>query len=71
MALAAQADFPEIDLQQSIIVGNNISDMEFGRNAGMYTVFLRTTQPELALPHPSIDLAFNSLHDFAKSLLLG
>jgi D-glycero-D-manno-heptose 1,7-bisphosphate phosphatase len=71
MALAAQADFPEIDFQRSIMVGNNISDMEFGRNAGMYTVFLRTTQPDLLLPDPSIDLAFNSLHDFAKSLLLG
>jgi hypothetical protein len=44
--------------------------MEFGKNAGMYTVFLRTTHPELPLPHPSIDLAFNSLYDFAKALHL-
>jgi D-glycero-D-manno-heptose 1,7-bisphosphate phosphatase len=70
MALAARADFPEIDFQRSLMVGNNISDMEFGKNAGMHTVFLRTTQPELALPHPSIDLVFNTLYDFAKSLLL-
>jgi D-glycero-D-manno-heptose 1,7-bisphosphate phosphatase len=70
MAQAAQNDFPEIDFFRSIMVGNNISDMEFGRNAGMYTVFLRTTQPELTGPHPSIDLAFNTLYDFAKSLHL-
>ena len=70
MALAAQADFPKIDFQRSLMVGNNISDMEFGKNAGMHTVFLRTTQPEQPLPHPSIDLAFNSLYDFAKSLHL-
>jgi D-glycero-D-manno-heptose 1,7-bisphosphate phosphatase len=70
MALAAQADFPEIDFRRSLMVGNNVSDMEFGKNAGMYTVFLRTTLPELPLPHPSIDMAFNSLYDFAKSLLL-
>jgi histidinol phosphatase-like enzyme len=52
------------------MVGNNISDMEFGKNAGMYTVFLRTTSPGQAFPHPSIDLIFNSLYDFAKALQL-
>ncbi len=70
MAHAAKNDFPEIDLSRSIMVGNNISDMEFGRNAGMYTVFLRTTNPEQPLPHASIDLAFNTLYDFAKHLRL-
>ncbi|HZE83023.1 MAG TPA: HAD family hydrolase [Puia sp.] len=68
MALLAKKDYPEIDLSRSVMVGNNISDMEFGRNAGMFTVFLRTTQPDLALPHPSIDLSFNSLYEFAKAL---
>jgi D-glycero-D-manno-heptose 1,7-bisphosphate phosphatase len=70
MALAAQADFPEIDLHRALMVGNNLSDMEFGRNAGMYTVYLRTTHPGQPLPHPAIDLAFNSLYDFAKHLHL-
>ncbi|HEY4112112.1 HAD-IIIA family hydrolase [Puia sp.] len=68
MALAAQQDLPGIDLTRSVMVGNNLSDMEFGRNAGMYTVFLSTTNPDQPLPHPSIDLAFNSLADFAKHL---
>jgi D-glycero-D-manno-heptose 1,7-bisphosphate phosphatase len=70
MAHAAQADFPEIDFHRALMVGNNLSDMEFGRNAGMYTVYLRTTHPDQPLPHPAIDLAFNSLHDFAKHLQL-
>ena len=70
MAFAARQDFPAIDFHRSVMVGNNISDMDFGRNAGMYTVFLQTTQPDLPLPHPSIDLTFKSLHDFAKALLL-
>jgi histidinol-phosphate phosphatase family protein len=69
MAFEAQKDHPAIDLGRSVMVGNNISDMEFGRNAGMHTVFLRTTSPDQVLPHPAIDLAFNSLHDFAKALL--
>lgn len=70
MAHAAKQDFPEIDFSRSFMVGNNISDMEFGRNAGMYTVFLKTTNPEQPLPHPSIDMAFNSLDEFAKHLQL-
>ncbi len=68
MAFAAQADFPEIDFHRALMVGNNLSDMEFGRNAGMYTIYLRTTHPDQPLPHPAIDLVFNSLYDFAKHL---
>ena len=68
MAFKARQQFPEINFSRSIMVGNNISDMEFGRNAGMYTVFLKTTTPDQVLPHPAIDLAFNSLPDFAKAL---
>jgi D-glycero-D-manno-heptose 1,7-bisphosphate phosphatase len=68
MAQAAQADFPEIDFRRALMVGNNLSDMEFGRNAGMYTIYLHTTHPDQPLPHPAIDLAFNSLYDFAKHL---
>jgi D-glycero-D-manno-heptose 1,7-bisphosphate phosphatase len=68
MIFQAQADYPDINLKRSLIVGNNMSDMEFGRNAGIYTVFVKTTNPEQALPHPAIDLVFNGLPDFAKAL---
>ena len=68
MALQAVKDFPFIDLSKSIMVGNKPSDMQFGRNAGTYTVYLKTTHPEQPLPHPDIDLAFDSLIDFAKAL---
>lgn len=68
MALAAQGDFPEIDFRRALMVGNNLSDMEFGRNTGIYTVYLRTTHPDQPLPHPAIDLVFNSLYDLAKHL---
>ena len=68
MAFLAKNDFPEIDFSKSIMVGNNSSDMQFGRNAGMHTVFLKTTKPNQAVPHPDIDFAFNSLADFAKAL---
>lgn len=68
MALQAAKDFPDIDLQKSLIIGNNISDMEFGRNAGMHTVFVKTTHPQQSLPNPAIDLAVMDLPDFAKAL---
>jgi histidinol phosphatase-like enzyme len=68
MALQAAKDFPSIDLSKTIMVGNKLSDMQFGRNAGTYTVYLKTTHPEQPLPHADIDLAFDSLIDFAKAL---
>ena len=68
MAYQAKHDFEEIELTQSIIVGNRISDMGFGRNAGMYTVFLATTHPETPYPDPLIDIRFNDLLAFAKAI---
>lgn len=68
MALRARRDFPTIDFSRSIMIGNNISDMQFGRNAGMYTVFLTTTNPHISLPHPDIDLIFPDLQHFVKAL---
>lgn len=67
MAFQAKADFPEIDLAKSIMVGNRMSDMKFGRNAGMHTVFLATTHPDAPFPDPFIDLRFNHLVDFAAA----
>jgi len=68
MAFQAKADFAEIDLSKSMIVGNRISDMGFGRNAGIYTVFVATTHAETAFPNPLIDLRFDNLLSFAKAL---
>lgn len=40
MALQAQQSFSAVDFTKSIMVGDSQSDMEFGRNAGMKTVFV-------------------------------
>lgn len=68
MAHQAKAVFPDIDFSKSIMVGNRSSDMEFGRNAGMHTVFLATTHPETAFPNPLIDLRFDNLLSFARAV---
>ncbi len=65
MAHLAKKDFPEIDFTKSIIVGNKLSDMKFGRNAGIYTIYVATTNPEVPSPHPDIDLRFNTLIEVA------
>jgi histidinol phosphatase-like enzyme len=68
MAYHAKKDFPGIDLSRSIIAGNKVSDMLFGKNAGMYSAYMATTNPETTFPHPDIDIRFDSLADFAKAL---
>lgn len=68
MAYQAARDFPEIDFNKAIMVGNKPSDMRFGRAAGMFTVFLRTTNPDQPFPHPDIDGRYANLLEFAAAL---
>jgi histidinol-phosphate phosphatase family protein len=65
MALAAQTDFPDIDFKKSVIVGDSLSDMEFGRNAGMKTAFIA----EANLIDDRIDYCFPGLIQFALELM--
>ena len=66
MALHAKEDFSHIDFSKSMMAGNKITDMEFGRNAGMSTVFIATTNPETEFPNALIDAKFISLFEFAQ-----
>jgi D-glycero-D-manno-heptose 1,7-bisphosphate phosphatase len=68
MGLQAAKDFATIDLNKAIMLGNTISDMEFGRNLGVHTIFLPTTRPEVDLQDSRIDMVFDSLIDFAENL---
>lgn len=47
MALQAQKDFPEVEFHRSVMVGDNITDMLFARNAQMRAVFV---SPDAAYP---------------------
>jgi len=68
MAMQAKKDFIDIDFNKSIMVGNTMSDMEFGRNLGAKTIFLPTTNPVASPPDNRIDAVYNSLLAFAQSL---
>lgn len=40
MGLQAKSDFPDIDFSQALMVGDTVSDMQFGRNLGVKTIYL-------------------------------
>ena len=67
MAFQAKLDFPDINLKKSIIVGNSSSDMEFGRNSGMLTVFITNDDPK-PVKDELVDLYVSNLYEFAKFL---
>jgi len=69
MALMALRDHPDVDPRKSIIVGNNISDMQFGKNAGFHTVLVHTTGTKVNLPHPLVDMQCDSLPAFTALLV--
>ena len=60
MGLQAQADFAEIDFDRSLMVGDSISDMHFGRGLGMKTVYLHNHRSYEA-PEGLIDIVVPTL----------
>jgi histidinol phosphatase-like enzyme len=65
--LKAKSDFPEIEFSKSVVVGDSISDMEFGENLGMKTVSIRSESDKIRLDN---SLQFESLFDFYKSKII-
>lgn len=66
MALEAKKDFSDIDLSKSIMIGNNMSDMHFGRNAYIGCNILLTTTNLLETVDNSLyDYHFPSLYEAA------
>lgn len=66
MGLQAKIDFPEIDFEKSIMVGDTASDIEFGNSLKMKTVFLcNYFKRECGEP---ADFSFLSLGEFAAEI---
>ena len=64
MALQAKNEFPDIDFSKSIMVGDSSSDMLFGHNAGMKTVFITNGENKDVI----CDMAFENLYDFSQHI---
>ncbi len=67
MAQNAVFDFPDIDLSKSIMIGDSKSDIEFGNNAGMKTVFI-TNEGGDNIPDDMSDYLINNLSEL-KTLI--
>ncbi|MEO8765540.1 MAG: HAD-IIIA family hydrolase [Ginsengibacter sp.] len=69
MGLQAKKDFPGIDFSKSVMIGNTLSDMKFGRNLKMaVNIFLPTTRKEVDVSNADIDLVYEDLIAVARSL---
>lgn len=67
MAQMAKKEFPSLNFKKSYMVGDSESDMEFGRNAEMKCVFIRSNTEDEIKSSPNIQ-SYSSLLEFAKSL---
>jgi len=69
MALCAREDFPGIRFAQSLMAGDTLSDMEFGRRLGMKTVLISGNKQDKQKGEKMIDYNFPDLIAFASSLI--
>ena len=70
MGLQAIRDYPEIDPTKSVMIGNTLGDMAFGRNLGVaINLFLPTTRKEVDIKDDRIDLVFPDLISAARAFI--
>ncbi|MDR0436959.1 MAG: HAD family hydrolase [Bacteroidales bacterium] len=67
MGLQAKRQFSDIRFKQSVMVGDSISDMKFGKKLGMKTIFISNDKSLVASHSKLIDQNFNSLSEYAKT----
>ncbi|MFV0536753.1 MAG: D-glycero-alpha-D-manno-heptose-1,7-bisphosphate 7-phosphatase [Dysgonomonas sp.] len=67
MAFQAQRDFSDINFQQSVMVGNSKSDIEFGNKLGMYTVLVGNKYPQGDKIYKLVDAYCENLYKFAEN----
>jgi HAD superfamily hydrolase (TIGR01662 family) len=69
MGLAAKSDFAEIDFRKSVMVGDSLSDMQFGKTLGMKTVLLKEYSKIKQKEYEQlVDCSFYNLMEFANSI---
>jgi len=67
MALQARSQFRSIHFKRSVMAGDSLSDMKFGKSLGMNTVFIGPV--ETAVKYPLlIDFVYPDLRTFALSI---
>lgn len=64
MAFQAKRDFPEVKFQQSIFVGNSLSDIEFANKLNMLSVLVGDKYKEGHFIYSIVDGIFENLYKF-------
>ena len=67
MGLQALAEFPDIDLESAVMVGDSLPDMQFGENLGIKTVYLSNGKPVDPDVYKITDTVFTDLFDFSRN----
>jgi histidinol-phosphate phosphatase family protein len=68
MGLKARKDFPELRFKKSVMTGDSISDMIFGKRLKMTTVFICGDKKLIRQGYRVIDLVYPDLLTFANDL---
>jgi phosphoglycolate phosphatase-like HAD superfamily hydrolase len=71
MGLRAREEFPDINFEEALMVGDSKSDIEFGKNLGMQTALIHGKEDEAAFWETSAmqpDHRFHSLKELADWL---
>ena len=69
MAHWAKADFADIDFEKSIMLGDSISDMDFGKQLGMKTVFVESKPEDVEQAQDlHFDLRVKNMLEFAEQV---
>ena len=69
MGFQAAEDFPEIEFRKSVMVGDAISDMEFGYKLGMKNVLVNRRAQKISIDQSEmIDMELASIHELATYL---
>ncbi|HEX5024735.1 MAG TPA: HAD-IIIA family hydrolase [Agriterribacter sp.] len=69
MGWRAKRDFPEIDFARSLMVGNTMNDMIFGKKLGMHTFFISSNRAAPQLPDATTDAVFSSLKEISPLMI--
>lgn len=68
MALQARRDYPGLRLKESVMVGDSMTDMLFGRRAGMQTVLVGDNSDVWQRQPYLVDRRYPTLLEYAQSL---
>ena len=69
MALMARKDFPQINFKRSVMVGDSISDMIFGKRLKMVNAFISEDIIHIRKNFRLVDFTFPDLLSFATELI--